>query len=227
MNYLALCQRVVLEAGITGAGPTTVENQSGQLAKVVGWVAQTWVDIQLMRPSWNFMHEEGSFDTVAATRDYLAADYGISDMKLFDTGSFLIYDTALGESDQNELRHETYGRWRSEHRNRMNDRPDERPQMFTLLPNNKVRMEPRPDKAYTIDFDYKRSSQEFTANTDLPTNLPEDFHILIVWGALKYYAYFQDAPDVLDEAETNFDNLLHRLEIEQMSDFSEDYKSLA
>ncbi|RLD03432.1 MAG: hypothetical protein DRI65_12890 [Chloroflexota bacterium] len=227
MNYLALCQRVVQEAGITGGGPTTVENQSGQLAKVVGWVQQAWTDIQLMRDNWNFMQEEFTFNTVAATRDYLAADYSITDMKLWDTGSFLIYETALGESDQNELRYKTYGRWRDEHRNRMNDRPDERPQLFTLMSNNKVRFEPRPDKEYTIDGDYKRSSQEFTANTDVPTNLPDDFHMIIVWQALKYCGFYEDAPDVLDEAETNFDNLLLRLEIEQLPEFSEDYKALA
>ena len=104
MDYLTLCKRVVQEAGITGGGPTTVSNQSGQLAKVVGWVQQAWTDIQLMRPNWNFMNEEFVFNTDAATRDYLAADKAINDMKLWDTGSFLIYVPAIGESDQNELR---------------------------------------------------------------------------------------------------------------------------
>lgn len=227
MDYLALCQRVVQEAGIAGGGPSSVENQNGQLAKVTGWVAQAWVEIQLMRPSWLFMHAEFTFNTDAATRDYLAADKSITDMKLWETGSFLIYNPVIGESDQNILRYLDYNDWRARYRNRMNDRKDERPVLFTILPTNEVRFEPRPDKEYTIDGDYKRSTQNFAVNDDVPTNLPDDFHMIIVWQALKYYGFYEDAPDVLDEAETNFDNLLHRLEIEQLPAFSEDFPSLA
>ena len=109
----------------------------------------------------------------------------------------------------------------------MEARAADKPQLFTILPNNKVRFEPMPDAIYTIDGEYKRSTQTFAANDDVPTNLPDDFHMIIVWQALKYWGFHQDAPDVLDMAETNFDNLLLRLEEEQLPAFSEDYPSLA
>lgn len=227
MDFLALCKRAHKEAGISGGGPTTVLNQSGQLGRLVSWVNQAWTDVQLMRPNWLFMHAEFSFNTVAATRDYLAADYSITDMKLWDTHSFLIYDPAIGESDQNKLDFLDYAQWRAEYRVQMNVRDNDRPQLITLLPDNKVRFEPRPDKVYTVEGEYKRSTQDLAADADVPTNLPDDFHAIIVWQALKYYGFYENAPDVLDAAETNFDNLLYRLELEQLPAFSEDYRALA
>ncbi len=227
MNYLELFTRAIQESGIAGADPTTVLNQTSRRKKMVDWVQQAWVDIQLMRGDWLFMHSQFSFDTVVATRDYLAASYGISDMKLWDTGSFLIYETAKGESDQNNLGHLSYGKWREQYRARMGDRDDGRPQLITILPDNQVRFEPRPDKIYTIEGDYKRATQEFSANADVPTNLPDDFHMIIVWQALKYYAFKENAPDTLEQAEINFDALLVRLEIEQLPTFNEDFQALA
>lgn len=227
MTFLELCKRARQEAGITGSGPTSVLNQTGQLGLLVDWVAQSWIDIQLMRPNWRFMIEEFSFDTVADTRDYLAADYSITDMNLWDTASFLIYKTATGESDQNRIEYLRYEQWRAAYRTRMNDRGNDRPIAFTLMPNNSVRFEPRPDDVYTIEGDYKRSTQEFSADADVPTNLPDDFHMIIVWQALKYYAHYENALEVMDEAETNFDNLLHRLELEQLPLMSDDFEALA
>ena len=227
MDFLALFARAIEEAGIAGAAPTTVLNQTSRRKKMVGWIEKGWEDVQLMRPNWNFMWEEFTFNTTAATRDYLASSVGISDMKLWDTGSFLIYETALDTNDQNELKFETYAVWRGEHRRGMEARPDDRPQLFTVLPNNKVRFEPRPDKIYTIDGEYKRSTQVLTENTDVPTNLPEDFHMIIVWRALHYYGLRYDSPYILEEAETKFGDLLYRLENEQLPQMSEDFEALA
>lgn len=227
MNNLALCVRAHAEAGMSGAGPTTVVGQTDQLGRLVGWVQQAWQDIQIMRPSWNFMNSDFTFDTNIGTRDYLAADYSITDMKLWDFNSFLIYEKALTETDQNGLLYYPYAQWRAAFRVQMNVRADGRPQNFTITPQNEVRFEPAPDKVYSIDGEYKRSTQTFTADTDVPTNFPDDFHIMIVWQALKYYGFHENAPEVLDEAEVNFDNLLLRLEIEELPAMSEDYQALA
>ena len=227
MDFLTLCQRARQEAGITGEGPSTVLNQTGQLERLVGWVNQAWTDIQQMRPNWTFMHAEFTFNTVADQRDYVAADVLITDLKLWDTKSFLIHDPAIGYEDQAEMIYLDYGRWRSQYRNQMEARATDKPQLFTVLPNNSIRFEPKPDGVYTIEGEYKRSTQVFADNTDAPTNLPDDFHMMIVWQALKYYGHYENAPEVLEEAEVNFDTLLHRAEIDLLPAFSEDYEALA
>jgi len=227
MTYLELCVRAREEAGITGSGPTSVTGQTGQLLRLVNWVQQAWVEIQLMRPNWNFMHSEFSFNTVVDQRDYLAADHSINDMKLWDENSFIAHETAEGESTQFPLIYLKYATWRDTYRVGMNVRTSDKPVYITVLPTNKIRFEPAPDKVYTIEGDYKRSTQYITADADELTNFPDDFHMLIVWQALKYYGHYENAPEVLEEAEVNFDNLLFRLEIEQLPEMSEDREALA
>lgn len=227
MDNLALCQALRREAGVAGSGPTSVVGQTGMLEKLVKWIDLAWTDIQISRPNWQFMNSEFTFDTIAEQRDYTAAGAGITDLKLWDTGSFLIYEKSVGESDQNVLPSLDYARWRNEYRAQMNARADERPQTSTVLANNSIRFEPRPDKIYTVDGEYKRSTQFFTANDDVPTGLSEDFHMMIVWKALMYYADDQNAGDALDKAIEGYNPLLYRLELEQLPAFSEDFVALA
>lgn len=226
MNYLQLSQRLRQEAGLSGSGPTTVVAQTGQSLKMVSWINTAWEEIQLMRPNWLFMNAEFTLATVAGQRDINPVDQAITDLKLWDRESFLIYDPTIGESDQNALIYLSYGNWREGYRSRMNDRPNQRPQKITILPTNYVRFEPRPDAIYTIEGEYKRSTQVFTLDADVPTNLPDDFHMIIVWKALMYYGFYENAPEVLDEAEFNFDNLLFRLEQEQLPEMSTEFETL-
>ena len=234
MNYLALCQRVREEAGITGSGPTTVLNQSGQLLKLVNWVSQAWVEIQLMRPNWLFMHESGGFFLDAGTKLYDPADKGITDVKLWDTGSLLYSELPLasGNAYSHILEYVPFARYSRLHMvERFNTPDDDRPVHFTIKPDNQIELYPAPaavtGHSMFLNFDYKRSTQQFAADADVPTNLPDDFHMMIVWQALKYYGFYENAPEVLDEAETNFDNLLLRLENEQLPEMSEDFEALA
>ncbi len=229
MNYLQLCVRLREEADISGGGPTSVLNQSGQLKNITNWIQQSWIDIQQKRPNWEFMRSEFTFDTVIGQRDYEAAVLAtpITDLKLWDLESFLVYDKALGELDQKKIINISYSYWRDVYRAQMNARPTNRIQYMTRLPDNKIRFEPSPDAIYTIDGEYKRSTQTFTDDLDVPTNLPEDFHALIVWGALKYYALFENAPEVLEQAEMFYDGLMNRLELEQLPVMREDREPLA
>jgi hypothetical protein len=229
MNFLQLFQRAHQESGIAGASPSAVTGQTGKLLKLVNWVADAWSQIQLERDNWLFMHEDFTFDTIADQRDYVASALAtpITDLLLWDVNSFLIYKTSLDATDENWLMFEVYRDWRQNNRQGMTARPTDRPQKFTLLPSNAVRFEPMSDVPYTITGEYKRTAQLFTADGDVPTNLPPDFHMIIVWQALKFYGFYEDAPDVLDEAETFYDNLLVRLEEQQLPPMSEDFAGLA
>jgi hypothetical protein len=230
MTYLQLFQRAHQESGIAGAQPSAVTGQTGKLLKLVNWVSDAWMQIQLERDNWLFMHGFFTFQTIADQRDYVAGSVtptAIDDLLLWDENSFLIYKTSLDTTDENFMEYETYRNWRQNNRQQMESRPADRPQKFTLLPSNAVRFEPKPDDAYTISGEYKRSAQLFTADADVPTNLPPDYQMIIVWQALKFYGFYEDAPDVLDQAETFYDNLLVRLEEKQLPEMSEDYQALA
>ena len=221
MTFLELCQRTRLECGVSGTGPATVTSQTGQLLKIVNWVTQAWLEIQNMRPNWRFMWKEFTFNTVAGTRDYAPADVSITDLDQWDTNSFLIYKTATGTSDQNPLPFLEYGKWRPAYRNQMAERDNDRPMLFTLMPDDdSVRFEPCPDAIFTIDGDYKRTAQTFSASADTPTGFPSKFHMMIVYKAMQYYGFHESAPDVLSEGEALFDQWLMILEREQLPPMS-------
>ena len=229
MTFLQLYQRTHQESGTSGAQPSAVTGQTGKLLRIVNWVAQAWQDIQNERPNWDFNWAEFTFDTIADQRDYLASAVtptAITDLKSWDTESFLIYLDATGASDQNELEYMRWGEWRTGYRSQMTARPTERPQLFTIMPNNKIRFEPMPDAVYNIAGEYAKTNQVLTADADVP-RLHEDFHMLIVWKALQYYGFYEDAPDVLDEAETNFENMMVQLENYSLPAFDTDFAGLA
>ena len=50
------------------------------------------------------------------------------------------------------------------------------------------------DRGYTITGDYFRSPTEMVADGDLPTGLPAQFHMAIVYLAMTYYAGYEAAP---------------------------------
>lgn len=227
MNFLQLCQALRREAGISGSGPSAVTGQTGQLEKIVEWIRQSWVEIQESRTDWLFMNASFSFSTVASTRDYTAAGKGISDLKSWDTRSFLIYDPDIGASDEGPLAYAQYPKWRDQFRAGMAARDAGRPTLFTLLPDNSVRFEPMPDGIYTISGEYKRKTQHFSAAGDEPTGLPEDYHMIIVWQGLQKFAAFYNAPELLDKGETNYDRLLFPLEHNQLPEMDLDFRSLA
>ena len=73
MNFLEITKRTRELAGIAGTGPTTTLSQTGEMGRLVNWVKQSWIDIQNLHQTWNFMLTELSFATVAAQKDYTLA----------------------------------------------------------------------------------------------------------------------------------------------------------
>jgi len=218
MTFLELCQSLRQESGISGTGPTTTEGQVGQSAKIVTWINDAWADLQTARTDWKFMWSQFEFDTTADKRDYSEGDVSISDLETWDLGSFLLYETALGQTDQNAIDFITYRDFRPEIVPRMETRDSERPYQFTLLPDKQIRFDPAPDKIYTINGDYKRDLQTFAANTDTPTGLPARFHKMIVWYALAKYALHENAPEALERSQHELEHWEPLLEKDQLCD---------
>ena len=58
-----------------------------------------------------------------------------------------------------------------------------------------------PDAVYTIDFDYYRTPQQLTQNTD-ELLIEEQFHDAVLYKAILYVAAEQDAPEGVTELPT-------------------------
>ncbi len=91
MTFLQLVQRLRQEAGASGTGPVTVVNQDGELARMVNWINDAWLDIQSQHKDWGWMRTTCTFPTVTSKGTYSAADAGISDFGMWVRDSFRNY----------------------------------------------------------------------------------------------------------------------------------------
>lgn len=62
-----------------------------------------------------------------------------------------------------------------------------KPAQITETPDRLTDLYPSPEKQYRIYFNYERGPQILVSATDVP-DMPEEFHEIIMWGAVKHYA---------------------------------------
>ena len=217
MNFLALCQRLVSEAGISGS-LTSVVSQTGENLRVVNWVNSAYEAIQNAQPSWKFMRHGFTVNTVinqdayaytACTDTTLAS--AIVNFGRWDTDSFKIYLTSV--SDEIEVPFLDYMSWRS--RYRVASQTAGRPTDATTLPDDKIGLGPKPNAVFVFSGDYYRSAKTMSVNTDDPI-IPSQYHMVIVWRALMLYAAFEEAGSLYQTAMVEYNKINRMLELNQL-----------
>lgn len=203
MNFLELCQRVRQECGGQGLGPTAVTGQTGSNKRYVDWTATAWMTIQNMRSNWRFLWREFEFNTTAAFGDYNPDAADVAWWSNFASA----YLTADGVSDTLPLRFREYEEWRHLYERGYPSLVNDRPQEFTILPNNYLRLTPKPDDIYTIVGDRQLRPQIMVANDDVPA-IDLRHHEIIVWRAMMHYGGFEDAPEVNRRGKLEFDTAM-------------------
>lgn len=73
------------------------------------------------------------------------------------------------------------------------------PSVFTVLPDNTIRFNCPPDRNLNFGGEYMRPNQRLSGNTDLPL-LPTNYHLAIVYRALRKYAGYEGAGDIMGYA---------------------------
>src|SRR4051812_1078862 len=104
-TYLQLCQKLSRESGSVQGGdsqPGTVVGLTGRLAKLAGWVSDSWVELQTSRPDWLFLQKTFTGALITNNTEYGAASFGITDFGgwIARDEDLSIYDPALGASDE-------------------------------------------------------------------------------------------------------------------------------
>lgn len=224
MNFLALCQRTREKCGISGVGPSTVLNQTGEMLRVVNWVNEAWVDIQNAQPSWDWMRSEFSLPTVANKQAYAP----VTDATILDTvtgtpitafnswrpETLRVYDPALGLANEQFMLPWDYDRFRNFYGYAV--QPPGRPVCFSIRPRDKaLLLGNTPDGVYTVRGEYQRDAQPMAADTDVPS-LPSEYHMAIVYGAMMKYASYESAPEVFADGDRNYRNTMFKLSINQL-----------
>lgn len=207
---------MILECAISGTMTTTVD-QTGEFLRVTTWINQAWVDIQTERQTWDFMRSSQlngggvSFATVAGQAVYPlgtgAGTVGVAaaDFDSWVPRSFRDQTTASGVQDQFPLAWISYDAWRDGYSMGAQQTVTTRPVAIAVGPKNEICVGPWPTATYTLTGDYYRAPTEMTEDDDEPTNLPAQYHMAIVWRAMRDgYAQYEAAPEVLARATTNY-----------------------
>lgn len=220
MNFLELAQRVAAESGtVSGTQPTSVENQTGRLAKIVNWTAWAWTDIQNRRTQWRWMRGEFEKQTLAGTARYTSSSWALTSFAdWMTTGDetedrWSCYLTSEGAAGEGPLYFED---WDLFYRVRLRGPAQQgRPIYFSVSPAGELVFSPTPDAVYTIRGPYRKGPWTLTANTDTP-DMPVRFHMAIVYRALVLLGEHDEAFGQAGYWNGRYEGVLFDLERDQL-----------
>lgn len=214
-SFLQLCQALREEAGISGSGPASVVNQTGEMKRIVNWINRAYETIQTMHQSWNFMRPSFSFQTIQDVSEYLPTAVGISDHGSWKLGSFRCYLTSAGVNDEQWLTYYEWDTFRDVFVFGGMRGSRGRPIAYAVKPDQSIVFYPTPDREYTIVGERQRRAVKMVNNTDVPL-FDEDLHDIVMWRALMYYAVYESAPELHAEGQAEFSRLLKILRQRQL-----------
>lgn len=227
-TFLELCQKTAEESGtIPNLGdPTTTEDQTGRLYRIIGWVREAYEDIQLHSSKWRWMNADFSGQTISGTQNYNASSLGITERfsRWLIAGPkgdnlFTVYKTADGQADEGHLDFWDWSRFRRELMIGSRATETGKPQIVSVNDNNELVFYPIPDAEYTIRGRYRKSPQSLSADNEVP-EMPAEFHAAIKWRALMFMGVYDEATRQNPEWERQYDKLIAQLTSDQLPMFN-------
>lgn len=217
LTYLQLCQKTARECGLSGSGPLTVLNQTGQLGRVVNWVAEALIDVESAHPDWQWMRLGMSFTTVAGQAEYPAeggaGTCGIAagTFGRWQRKRFRNYPTASGNIAEVDMEMIDYDDWRDCYSFGATRYVQSRPMVVAKTPSEGLALGPYPAVGYTVTGDYYRAPQVLVADTDTCAfNAQYDW--IVIYKAMMYYGMYEAAPEVLGRGQEEFDKMMARMQ---------------
>jgi hypothetical protein len=224
MNYLQLVQRLRIETNYANTGPTTVTGQNGDHERAIAWVADSYRRLQNRHQNWRWLRKKF---TLTTTNNLDVYDYGavidtatslaISRFKRWEitdpTNPPRCYLQSSGVGTEYWLTYVPWEYFRTIYQ--IGNQVPGAPSHITIDPNNNLVIGPTPNGAYVISGEYHRSAQVLSGNTDTP-ELPDDYHMLIVYMAMEHFGYFDSAQEVLARSGRMQRQMLRQLEQNQL-----------
>lgn len=222
MTFLQLCQRLILECGISGESNfTTVVGNSGEFERVVTWVNAASLDIQSAHQDWDWMRQSASFATVAGQATYeLGSGAGtvgvtVAAFNMWARDTARNYVTSVGTNSEIFMDHIGYDAWRNTYMYGALRTTTTRPVQFAISPTKALCMGPPPVVGYTITCDYYTAPVDLALDVDVPL-LPTQWQMAIIYRAMMFYGAFEAAPEVYNRGETEFQKVMNRLDHDRL-----------
>ena len=212
-TYLVLCQDMARDVGIPGTGPSAVDASglSEEEISVVRYVAQADQDIQSRWFDWDFLWSEATITVTTATSTLVSGDTGFPT----DLGNWKLDSFVYDKTSDDYLILE-YMRW-NEYRDmyKYGTIAEDIPEVYALKPDNSIDLYPTPSATSTLNTEYWATPTVLSADGDISA-IPPRFHKIIIARAKMYYAENEDAPEIMAGALAEFEDLLDKLESDQL-----------
>jgi len=213
INYLQLCQRVFQEGGISGQ-LTSTQNQTGEAARVVGWVATAYQEILNDQGMvWNFQHKSHAVQLTPNVGTYSFADLALPTGVQWDTRSMRVAINA-NFSDETFLQHMRFDQFRDYWLFSSRRDTKSRPLNVAVDTETNLRIAPLPDAPYWLILQYQDNPATLIEEGDTPI-FPARFHMVIVWRALRHYGMYEAAPEVVSRADMALKETMLQLQMDQ------------
>jgi hypothetical protein len=217
LTFLGLVNRTRRECGLGSSDLTTLSGLTTEQTRFKDWINDGWVDVQLARTDWLWMRGSFSFTTTALLQNYSPSAAGATNFGEWARKTFRCYRTADGVGTEQILPFMEYDTWRNVYAYGTQRSTYTRPVVLTVNPDHSLATGPVPDDVYTISGEYQRCPVSLSADTDTLTGsvnpLPERYQMLVVYKAMKSYAVFSAAQELVDKASREERRLLQQLQI--------------
>jgi hypothetical protein len=207
VNFLQLAQRLHSETLRSTAAPTSVTGASERHARLFNRISDAWRDLQGER-DWKWMRGTTDAALTVGQQIYTGAELGAVNFGRWrpedSTYSVQLYldgspNTLWYASEWNldSMRNQWVYRNTTVSSTPVNWASDEEQRMV---------LGPKPALSYKIRAEYWKEPTELVADDDAP-DLPERFHMVLVWAGLKGLALDDAAPETRAKAEENYAKL--------------------
>lgn len=207
-TYLQLCQDMARDIGIPGSGPSSVTSTSlsEEENAVVRHIKNADLDIQSRWFDWMFLWKEATMTSSSGTSTLTSpSDIGNWNVDL------VVWDK--GTDNNLQLEYMPWGEYFEMYKMGVSD--DNDPEVFSVKPNNVIDLYPTPISNTSVYAQYWQIPTELAADSDVSA-IPARFHRIIIARAKVYYAENEDAPEVLSGSLAEFEDLLDKLESDQL-----------
>ena len=216
-TYLELCVKFRKLVGISGSGPAAVTSQSGMNEKITIWVADADEHIQRKWEDWKFLLEPKEVITVtASTSTFTLSTLGITDLARWIETSFV---RDPGTADYQRLSYDmSYEDYLKSEMYLGASVTEQLERVFIRSSDNALIFYPTYGSATTVWAAYYKAVTRMSADSST-TPIPTRFEDAILYRAKMFYAEHLEDGSLYMSAETDYDEIMMKLEASQLASF--------
>lgn len=215
-TYLELVQRLHRETGRSTIAPASVVGANATHLRMFDAIADQWRELQTeIGKDWKWMREPLSASLTAGTSRYTGAALGATNFGRWrpEGEDYYVRCSPVGSSIAWwPVQQMTLDEFKA---HRYDVLPNQStPVAWTVDNDQTLMLWPIPAAAYGIKIDVISAPTELTADADVP-DMPEHFHMLLVWAALNDMGIYDAAPEVVERAQQHLSRLRRLLVVDQ------------